>query len=371
MRFLSFLLSFTSRTANLLALFFFALSILGAYVNPDLFWPLALLGLGYPILLIINVFFAISWILRRRWFFLLSFIAIILSYPQLRAQWGFNYLKEENPPKGKELKLMSYNVRNFDLYNWSNRANTSQKMMDTIHQYNPDILFMQEYYTYEKFDNEKRLENLGYKHHGVSVELLHNGQLWGVSIFSKYPIIRQGEIIRQRTMSSYKLFPHRGLFADIVIGKDTIRAISVHLQSVYLGLKEYEALEEIKEKRYVNATKVWMIAQKLIKAYRYRGIQTEELKDIIHSSPYPVVLGGDFNDTPSSYAYQSITKELNDTFVEKGTGPGETFITWVPMMRIDYIMTDPKFHCVDFKRIRFKASDHNPIFAKVIIPKRP
>lgn len=368
MRFLSFLLSFTSRTANLLALFLFLLSILGAYVNPDVFWPLALLGLGYPVLLFINIFFTISWIFRRRWFFLLSFIAIIISYPQLKAQWGFNYFKEESAPQGKEIKLMSYNVRNFDLYNWSSRANTSQKMMDTIQHYSPDILFMQEYYTYEKFNNEKRLENIGYKHHGVSVELLQNEQLWGVSIFSKYPIIHQGEIIRQRTMSSYKLFPHRGLYADIVIGKDTVRAISVHLQSVYLGIEEYKALEEIKEKKNVNTSKAWMIAQKLIKAYRYRGIQVEELKDVIRSSPYPVILGGDFNDTPSSYAYQSISRELSDAFVEKGAGPGETFISWIPMLRIDYIMTDPLIHCVDFKRIRFNASDHNPIFAKVIIP---
>ena len=63
-------------------------------------------------------------------------------------------------------------------------------------------------------------------------------------------------------------------------------------------------------------------------------------KGSYQQSPYPVIVAGDFNDTPVSYAYRKIRKGLNDSFVNSGYGAGFTYKGNYPPNRIDYILYD-------------------------------
>jgi len=71
-----------------------------------------------------------------------------------------------------------------------------------------------------------------------------------------------------------------------------------------------------------------------------RARQAESLKSQIRKSPYPVIIAGDFNDTPVSYSYRKIRKGLNDSFVRSGYGAGFTYRGNYPANRIDYILYD-------------------------------
>ena len=51
----------------------------------------------------------------------------------------------------------------------------------------------------------------------------------------------------------------------------------------------------------------------------------ERIMNHITSSPYPVILGADMNDTPYSFSYNEFTKLLKNSFEEKGNGFGFTF----------------------------------------------
>jgi endonuclease/exonuclease/phosphatase family metal-dependent hydrolase len=82
---------------------------------------------------------------------------------------------------------------------------------------------------------------------------------------------------------------------------------------------------------------------------------------MIEQSPYPVIICGDFNDTPSSYTYHQLSEGLIDAFKESGNGIGHTYGGALPSFRIDYILHDERFKSTRFNTIRSKFSDHYPI----------
>lgn len=369
MRFLYGLLSFFSRTANLLAFILLIIAGVSSWVNPDYFWPLGLFGLAYPYIALLNIFFIVSWLIRKRWFFLFSLLGLGLTYPQWRAQMALPIL-QKNTELPVNLRVMSYNVRNFDLYNWSQNVKSRQSMFDTISAYSPDILMLQEYYTDPNgFDNDKSMDSLGYKYHQKAVELVKNkNREWGVVLFSKYPILESGEIIRQQTPSPFGFYYNRGVYADIKVHDRIIRFVTVHLQSIYLNNEDYNNIQEIKEETTQAYKKAIPIIRKLGKAFVQRGIQSAELRAFIEDSPYPVVIGGDFNDTPGSYAYQHISYGLDDAFLQKGKGIGKTYNGKIPMLRIDYILKSEELTTINFFLVKNRNSDHFPIVADFHVP---
>ncbi len=81
----------------------------------------------------------------------------------------------------------------------------------------------------------------------------------------------------------------------------------------------------------------------------------------MHTSPYKIIVCGDFNDTSASYVYEKLTKKLKDAFIERGSGFGRTYAGEWPQFRIDYILYDSKLKCLDYKRGNETFTDHYPI----------
>ncbi len=100
-------------------------------------------------------------------------------------------------------------------------------------------------------------------------------------------------------------------------------------------------------------------------AFSLRGVQSDMIKREVTRSPFPTVVCGDLNDVPNSYAYQTVRGDMQDAFLEEGTGLGKSFIsgrskflTWLPTLRIDYIFTDPRLQVEQFKMVTRDLSDH-------------
>jgi endonuclease/exonuclease/phosphatase family metal-dependent hydrolase len=83
---------------------------------------------------------------------------------------------------------------------------------------------------------------------------------------------------------------------------------------------------------------VTQISQSSGLAFAMRARQAEILREHIAASPHPVIVCGDFNDTPLSYSYRLMSKGLKDSFMEKGWGLGTTYAGALPALRIDYIL---------------------------------
>ena len=78
-------------------------------------------------------------------------------------------------------------------------------------------------------------------------------------------------------------------------------------------------------------------------------------------SPYPVVVAGDFNNSSTSYMYRRIKGKKQDAFEKVGSGTGRSFTFDFIPLRIDFILTDPKFEILQFENYNIKLSDHYPI----------
>jgi len=179
--------------------------------------------------------------------------------------------------------------------------------------------------------------------------------MFGIATFSSYPIINKGVISFNNTLNAC-------IFTDIKFNEDTIRVYNNHLQSIHLGNRSYAYLDSIRlryNEEQINELKD--ISNRLRDAFIKRARQAERISVHIHGSPYPVIVCGDFNDTPSSFTYYKIRKNLSDAFVESGSGFGNTYSGRFPSFRIDYILHHKDINSIYFKRIRTDLSDHYPV----------
>lgn len=373
MKYLKWLLSFTSRTANIIFVVLMLVSLSASYISPNKIWFLPFWGLLLPGLVLVNLVFVFIWILRKRYFAVVSLLAIGTCLPQLFKLGATNLSKPKiHSPQSPVIKVMSYNVRDFDLYNWSDNANSKDGIFQTIKEKDPDVICFQEFYndTSTEFNTIKQLRNLGYKYYFFTRELvLRHTDEWGIALFSKLPIKDAGNIMKQTFKTGYGKKPFKGLYADIVFGDSVIRFVNVHLQSIYFGTEDYQTIDEFRATQNLDEHGAKSIVIKLRKAFERRAQQADQLKEFLNAQSKPVILCGDFNDLPNSYAANTVSKNMKDAFIDYSFGIGHTYNGKIPFLRIDYMLTSPALEIRMFKIIGNKISDHFPLYMECSLPK--
>jgi endonuclease/exonuclease/phosphatase family metal-dependent hydrolase len=350
---------------NILAAFLLLVSQLSAKISPEKFWITEIIALGYPFILLVNVGFIIYWIFHKKQFAFISFIVILLGYDILGQLYQPSLFKIDVTAPDNSIKVISYNVRLFDLYNWNGNLKTRQQIFHFFKSQQPDILCLQEYYTSENpklpFSNNDTICKLmdGANIHTEYGITLRNTDHWGLATFSKFPILNQKRIFYREDSNNF------GMYTDLLVQGDTIRVFNVHMQSNHFKRRDYEFLQNpdsgSNEKIYEG---VRSILARLKKAAKIRAAQIDELSIHISECPFPYIICGDFNDPPFSYAYQSIVKYAEDSFHEKGKGLGTTYIGSFPPFRIDYIFHDKHFETITYTTGKKKLSDHYPVIVE-------
>jgi endonuclease/exonuclease/phosphatase family metal-dependent hydrolase len=341
---------------NILLALALLLSYLAYLINPVTFALPAFFGLAYPYILLINIIMIVIWAMLLRYEALISVFVIAIGYNHL-----INYFNIGKPEGNKEdtFKVMSYNLRLFNYYE-NDDPNSEKKVIEFLKVQQPDILCLQEFFI--NGDPSKRESSvraaLGGKYH-THLKVIGRGKnrYYGIITFSKFPIISKGEIIHPRSSSL-------SIFTDIVIENDTFRIFNNHLQSFRLRKMERSFLEEITspdDKETID--EIRKISGSLKQGFIRRSYQSKAVKAQIDHSPYPVIVAGDFNDTPVSYSYRKIRKGLNDSFVSSGYGTGFTYKGNYPPNRIDYILYDNALESRYFEILKVKYSDHYPVVA--------
>jgi len=351
---------------NSLALILLVCSYLSMYVNPNSIWILAFCGIAYPYILLGNILFVLLWIIIRPKYALYSAFFIVAGYNHFFALYQFSGKSKPNDSIST-FKVMSYNVRLFDLYNynkdWSFNFEGRNEILKFIRQENPDIACFQEYFydSSNKFCTTDSLTSI-LKTQNIFTyfpQVIKGTDHYGIAIFSRYPIIDSGTVIfEQKTNNTV-------IFINIRKGDKTYRIYNAHLQSIRFGKEDYVFADESpKNKAKQNSLNKasQKIISKLKQAYLLRAGQAKQLAEHISKSPYPVILCGDFNDTPTSFAYHTLSKKLTDSFIESGKGFGKSYSGKMPSFRIDYIFHDKHFEGYDFTTHQeINASDHYPV----------
>lgn len=362
---------FTKKVFVTINIIIAALFIVGAnvkYFDPEHWWFLSLFTLLLPYLLLVLIIFLVFWLFSKSGWSLVSILAILVSLHAVRNVFPINVEPDFTlTKKAGDIRVMSWNVELFNILHHKDEPQNKQEMIDLINKYNPDIACFQEMVAGENKeainyfpDIEKKLKFKDYLYSYRVIDDFDRYHHFGIVVFSKFPIIRKQTLVNNP--SSYN---STFQFIDILSAGDTFRVFNTHLQSLKFSKDNLNYLDSGKVPAQGNISESKNIISKIKMGVIKRASQADFIKDEMNHSPYPIILCGDFNDVPVSYAYETIGKGLQNAFVEKGSGISRTFSSISPTLRIDNIFADKRFKIIQYKRIKQLLSDHFPIVADI------
>lgn len=321
-------------------------------LSPITFPLFACLGLMLPVILLVNLGFLLFWTffkIKNIWIPILGFI---LCFQPIRNYIPFNLTSR--PPKSA-IKVLSYNVWYFSSWNYADKPNP---IYTYIKAQNADIVCLQESQTYgNETEKKEQALNTLYRYHAQSWKDSNTDQM---DIYSKYPIIKQENIKYQSNGNHSTAF-------YLNIHGDTVIVINNHFESI--GLSDQDKADFkliIKGKANKNEAKVGSksLLRKLTKAAKIRAKQTEAVARFIQENKdKSIIVCGDFNDSPNSYAHRTIAKNLQDCYITTGNGTGISYHVGGFYVRIDHILCSKNFVPYNCKVDNsIDISDHYPIY---------
>ena len=334
------------------------------WLHPASFPRLTLFPLMFPIIALANVAFFFFWLIfkaKRVW---LPLAGLLVCCPFLWDYCPLNFSKDV-PKSDNCLTLLSYNTRGFG-GSEARDAEGNNAVANQIYFSDADIICLQE-------SNGgggtslttilKNMEEMGY----------HTAHHKGVVIFSRLPILETDTL-------SYPTRNNGGLYAKLLNGQDTILLINNHFESNHLSevIKDdyRDAIENHARNAYEQHIRDTIrrelspVVNLLSLAAPLRAAQVDTIQRIIEKwLPRPIIVMGDFNDTPVSYTLRKLTRELTSAYSQSGTGTGFTFHDRGFPVRIDHILFSgdrwQSHHTYIDKSVKY--SDHYPIFTKLTL----
>jgi vancomycin resistance protein VanJ len=314
-----------------------------AYVPPTSYALISTLSLTVPLLIVLNILFAVNWLVKLKKQVILSLLVLVLGYNHVLSFYKFS---SESTLKSEDtFSIMSYNVRLFNVYNWIDDKTIPTKIQEFVLEESPNILCFQEY------DSTTDLDFKSYPFKHQTNPAKNKSEL---AILSAYKIVNSGYIDFPNSANS-------AIYTDVLIKSDTLRVYNVHLQSS--GIDANMNVETL------NSEQSNKLLKRLEITFKAQQFQAELVAAHVAKSPYKVLLCGDFNNTAYSYAYRILKGDLLDAFEISGTGFGRTFDYKYFPVRIDFILADKSFTTGTFQNYTVPYSDHFPILTELTLHK--
>ena len=314
---------------------------------------LSLTGLGFPFVLTINVVFLILWLLIYPSYAMVSLVTCLICISQIHALIPINLGKRQSPKSS--LKVLSYNIL---------RSNVTEKNIDKgnevisyLDEADADIICLQEFRFSALKKHKKLLKKYPYRSYQLSKDSESASRY--LCCLSKHPILSVEKIPFKKSFNGcYKY--------KILHESDTIVVYNCHLQTTGLKGEDRETYEQMlsNPKESISNEGTKNLIRKLCKSAIKRADQIDVVMSDLkrETSPY-IVLCGDFNDSPISYAHHQARKVLDDAYISSGNGLGISYNHNKMYYRIDHILYSPQFKSykctVDHS---IKVSDHYPIY---------
>lgn len=320
--------------------------LLARLISPHTFWPPAIVALMLPLLLFANGAFAVILLLSRRWRVAIPCLVVAVAAVPV---YGRLFALPDGAPDEVSPRVV-FLTANLRIFQTDDRKEVdTSAVRRSFQRFDADVVLLQEARTdhwQKKFiETIKDLGNYGERHqYSRTFVSTYANELTPIDAYFKEP-------------NEYNGF----LITDVETELGTVRVINVHLESNQIS----EITGGIGEGNSVTRRlrSVGAMFKGYGRAARRRARQAEAIGEAIAQSPHPVIVGGDFNDVPSSYTYSRIvsTDRLRDAWVQQGTGLGTTFTGPLPGLRIDYLMVDTSLTIVDVERLDPAWSDHRPL----------
>lgn len=327
------------------------------YVSPEKLGSLTIIGIFAPLLYMGIVVMMLLSVAIKRWIYAAVLLVIaLIGIPHISKYYNIEIFRTTEKPTDRTMfTLMSYNVRGF--YD-ENGARIVDHFVDYLEDRElPDILCIQEFA--RDAEGVDRIDSLYDAEFGkyYTYESIEGGNVV-LKTYSRHPFVKgsHGEIAGENSGTSQ--------WVDVVIKeKDTLRIFNNHLYT--MSITEEDSEDIARGKILQDGDRVRSIVKRIADNSSIRAKHAEKLHKVIEGTPYRHIVCGDFNDTPLSYVYNTLSDNLNDAFVEAGSGAGCTFRPMHHVLRIDYILYSDGIEIHSYKSDHAATmSDHLPIEAR-------
>ena len=323
------------------------------HLNPTDHPMLSVVGMTFPIFLLINLAFLFFWLVfkwSRAWIpvagFLLAYVPISIYMPIHPTQ---------DVPEGA-LKLVTYNVCSYGgNYKYDDGFG---KVLDYLKEQQADIVCIQ-----EDCDSWRRyvLQEYGktYAYNDTLVLAVNDQSFNALGIHTHYPILKRERI-------GYPSLANGSAAWWLKVGSDTVIVVNNHFESCHLNTadrRQYRHIIKGEMPRDSLRTESQLLLVKLAEANAKRASQIRKVKEYVDSHPgYPVIVCGDFNDNPISYSRYMMSKGLTDCFAASGRGVGLSYNQKAFAFRIDHVFCSEDIQPYNCKiDSKMDASDHYPV----------
>lgn len=346
-------LKYIAHLFAVIAAFALLFSAYGGRVDPTIWTLPSLATLALPIVTIAVIAFMLLLALFRQWrSAVILFAALCLSWPTLRLISPLNFSHPTTVPERPQLKVLTMNVTQF---NWQDGEHPSRNMRYILDQ-NADIVVIQEglvYFSYEKLKTIKPMLEELYKKYPYRKK-----HFFDVGILSKYPY----EEVKSKALAQDSLNYFIKAW-DVDAPGGNIRVISMHLSSLRFTSNDSKIIDSMNVPSG-RKKRVKSVVKKLDHGFRTHVRQVRAMRKLLDETVGDVLIMGDMNDTPGSYAYRTLCgDDLKDAWAEAGFGPTYTFHSNHIYVKIDHILYRGDMQLLWCRRDKEGESDHYPLIA--------
>lgn len=305
-------------------------------LNPETWSWMALGGYVFPVFVLMNLAFIVFWMVVKVKYVLLPFIGMVLAYQPVMNYCPVNLQQEA--PEGS-IRVMSYNTLNLGTSTTPDDPDKGrQELLEYIASMDVDIVCLQEAMLYEGVVKDIKRILKGTANY---VDTVYNEQkTYCLAILSRYPIVRKERI-------DYESQGNMSCAFTLDMNGHLVTVVNNHLESNAFSQEEKEnfhAFVHSKQNTSSIKSESKFLAGKLSAAAKLRAPQARAVSQYIRRhNTSPVIVCGDFNDIPISYAHRTIAQELIDCYTSTGFGPGFSYGQNSMRVRIDNIMCSPHF----------------------------
>jgi len=350
-------------TIDIIALGCLLLSAFSGYVSPTRFVFLSYLGLFFPFILVGNITLFIVWLLTKQWKLAVLHLVVFMICGEAIYTYCPLHRKTKKIPENA-IKILTYNVMRFNHLSKKDSGDSPNKILQYIQEADADIVCIQEFgasKTNTKNLTEQDVMNALNKypyHYLHPLSFPYKSEDFGLAIFSKFPILSTQKV-------PYESAYNGSFVTELDIHGKRVTLINNHLESNKLSGEErnnyYQLTKEMDSQSLDAFTQ--MMTMRLTPAFKVRAVQAQTISQIIKENKNPyLIICGDFNDTPISYARYKIKGNLCDAFVDSGFGLGITYNQYRFLFRIDYILHSRNIKSYNCTVGKLKNSDHYPLW---------
>lgn len=324
-------------------------------VSPEHHSLIAGAGLFFPVFLVLNFGFLVFWLFFHWRGALIPILGYVAAYFPVRAYIPFNYPSE--PPEGS-IKVVSYNVFNFAAPDAG--YGRDNQIIDYLCNSGADIICLQE--ASAKGIGEAEADSVMKTVYPYSDVSTRQGDHDCLRLYSKFPVLSKERV-------DYESDTNLSMAYVLDIHGDSVLVVNNHFESNKLNPADKAGFRDMVKGHMDNGlmrAESKLLFGKLAAAARIRAPQVQAVAEYVdrarREKGMSAIVCGDFNDTPVSYAYYTLSRRLTDCYAASGNGPGFSYHRSGMYVRIDHIFCTEEWRPYAAETDgKIAVSDHYPV----------